>query len=127
MDATGGKGANLVVNNVGARCSRRPCALSAYEGRHATHRLRRRRAARDLDIETLHTKRLTLFGVSKPPEDARAAAVTVRGFARGLLPSSLGEGSSLCRPRFSHSPSARREGLHGSNAQIGKIAVRIAG
>src|SRR5436309_238181 len=64
MKATGGKGANLVVNNVGGSVFAKTIRALAYEGRHATVGYVDGVLESEIDIEVLHTKRLTLFGVS---------------------------------------------------------------
>src|SRR5216684_8253994 len=61
MKATGGKGANLVVNNVGGSVFAETIRALAYEGRHATIGYVDGVLKSEIDLETLHTKRLTLF------------------------------------------------------------------
>jgi len=128
MDATGGKGANLVVNNVGGSVFAETIRALAYEGRHATIGYVDGVLHADLDIETLHTKRFTLFGVSNRLRTAEQRAVTVRGFAADILPFIA---SGKIKPvidrvfPFDELPAAKA--YMESNAQVGKIAVRIAG
>jgi NADPH:quinone reductase-like Zn-dependent oxidoreductase len=128
LDATGGKGANLVVNNVGGSVFPETIRALAYEGRHATIGYVDGVLHADLDIETLHTKRLTLFGVSNRLRTAEQRAVTVRGFAADVLPYIA---SGKIKPvidrvfPFEELPAAKA--YMESNAQVGKIAVRIAG
>src|SRR3954452_1499604 len=86
MDATGGKGANLVVNNVGGSVFAETIRSLAVQGRHATVGYVDNVLEAKLDIETLHTKRLTLFGVSNRLRNAEQRAVTVRGFVADVLP-----------------------------------------
>jgi len=89
MKATGGKGADLRrKQRRAARCSPRPSARVAYEGRHATVGYVDGVLKSEIDIEALHTKRLTLFGVSNRLRNAEQRAVTVRGFAPISCPSS---------------------------------------
>src|SRR6266571_6871562 len=64
IKATGDKGANLVVNNVGGSMFPETIRALAYEGRHATVGYVDDVLKSEIDIEALHTKRLTLFGVS---------------------------------------------------------------
>jgi NADPH:quinone reductase len=126
MKATGGKGANLVVNNVGGSVFAETIRALAYEGRHATVGYVDGVLHADLDIETLHTKRLTLFGVSNRLRTAEQRAVTVRGFAADVLPYIA---SGKIKPvidrvfPFAELPAAKA--YMESNAQVGKIAVSI--
>jgi len=126
MKATGGKGANLVVNNVGGSVFAETIRALAYEGRHATVGYVDGVLESEIDIEALHTKRLTLFGVSNRLRNAEQRAVTVRGFAADILPFIAG---GKIRPLvdrvfpFSELPAAKS--YMESNAHLGKIAVRI--
>ncbi len=126
MKATGGKGANLVVNNVGGSMFAETLRALAYEGRHATVGYVDGVLKSEIDIEALHTKRLTLFGVSNRLRNAEQRAVTVRGFAADILPFIAG---GKIRPLvdrvfpFSELPAAKN--YMESNAHLGKIAVRM--
>ena len=128
MKATGGKGVNLVVNNVGGSVFAETIRALAYEGRHATVGYVDGVLKSELDIEALHTKRLTLFGVSNRLRNAEQRAVTVRGFAADILPFIAG---GKIRPLvdrvfpFSELPAAKS--YMESNAHLGKIAVRMDG
>src|SRR5881275_1759415 len=64
MKATDGKGANLVVNNVGGSVFAETIRVLAYEGRHATVGYVDGVLESEIDLEALHSKRLKLFGVS---------------------------------------------------------------
>ena len=124
----GGKGANLVVNNVGGSVFAETIRALAYEGRHATVGYVDGVLKSEIDIEALHTKRLTLFGVSNRLRTPEQRAVTVRGFAADILP--LISGGKI-RPLvdrvfpFSELPAAKN--YMESNAHLGKIAVRMDG
>jgi len=126
LKATGGKGVNLVVNNVGGSVFAETIRALAYEGRHATVGYVDGVLESEIDIEALHTKRLTLFGVSNRLRNAEQRAVTVRGFAADILPFIAG---GKIRPLvdrvfpFSELPAAKS--YMESNAHLGKIAVRI--
>src|SRR5467141_2560512 len=126
MTATGGKGANLVVNNVGGSMFAETLRALAYEGRHATVGYVDGVLKSEIDIEALHTKRLTLFGVSNRLRNAEQRAVTVRGFAADILPFIA---AGKIRPvidrvfPFSELPAAKA--YMESNAHLGKIAVRM--
>src|SRR3954463_5411254 len=126
LKATDGKGANLVVNNVGGSVFAETIRCLAYEGRHATVGYVDRMLKGELDIETLHTKRLTLFGVSNRLRNAEQRAVTVRGFVADILPHIA---AGRIKPvidkvyPFAELPAAKAR--MESNAQVGKIVVRM--
>jgi len=128
MKATDGKGVNLVVNNVGGSVFAETIRALAYEGRHATVGYVDGVLRSELDIEALHTKRLTLFGVSNRLRTPEQRAVTVRGFAADVLPFIA---AGKIRPvidrvfPFSELPAAKA--YMESNAHLGKIAVRMDG
>jgi NADPH:quinone reductase-like Zn-dependent oxidoreductase len=128
MKATGGKGANLVVNNVGGSMFAETIRALAYEGRHATVGYVDGVLKSEIDIEALHTKRLTLFGVSNRLRNAEQRAVTVRGFAADILPFiAAGKIRPLVDRVFSFSELPAAKAYMESNAHLGKIAVRIGG
>ena len=128
MKATGGKGANLVVNNVGGSVFAETIRALAYEGRHATVGYVDGVLKSEIDIEALHTKRLTLFGVSNRLRTPEQRAVTVRAFVADILPLISGRKIRPLVDRvfpFSELPAAKN--YMESNAHLGKIAVRMDG
>jgi NADPH2:quinone reductase len=86
MRATGNKGVNLVVNNVGGTAFAECIRSLGYEGRLATVGYLDRTQKAEIDLEAVHTKRLHLFGVSNKLRPAAARAATVRAFERDFLP-----------------------------------------
>jgi NADPH:quinone reductase-like Zn-dependent oxidoreductase len=126
MKATDGKGVNLAVNNVGGSVFGECVRSLAFEGRLAIVGHLDRVLSAPLDIELLHRKRLTVFGVSNRLRTAAQRAETVRGFARDVLP--YFEDGRL-RPLvdrvygFDELPSALE--FMESDAQVGKIVVRV--
>jgi NADPH:quinone reductase-like Zn-dependent oxidoreductase len=126
MKATDGKGVNLVVNNVGGSVFAECIRSLAFEGRLATVGHMDRVLSATLDLEALHGKRLTVFGVSNRLRSAGQRAETVRGFVRDVLP--LVESGRL-RPlvdrvfAFDALPEAIR--FMESDAQVGKIVVTV--
>ena len=128
MQATGGKGANLVVNNVGGSVFAETIRALAYEGRHATVGYVDGVLKSELDIEALHTKRLTLFGVSNRLRNAEQRAVSVRGFTADILPFiAQGKIRPVIDRVFSFSELPAAKAYMESNAHLGKIAVRMDG
>ena len=126
MKATGGKGVNLVVNNVGGSVFPETVRALAYEGRHATVGYVDGVLESEIDLEAVHTKRLTLFGVSNRLRTAEQRAVTVRGFVADILPMIADGRIKPLIDRvypFSQLPAAKD--YMESNAHLGKIAVTI--
>jgi len=86
LKATGGKGANLCVNNVGGSVFAECLRALAFEGRLAVVGYLDGVLKAELDLDALHARRLTLFGVSNKLRNAEQRAATVRGFAGKVLP-----------------------------------------
>src|SRR3989441_4649415 len=126
MKATDGKGVNLVVNNVGGSVFAECVKSLAFEGRLAMVGHLDRVFTTVLDVEALHRKRLTLFGVSNRLRTAAQRAETVRAFARDVLPYFA---DGRLRPLvdrvfgFDELPAAVQ--FMESDAQVGKIVVRV--
>ena len=126
MAATGGKGVNLVVNNVGGSVFAECVRALAFQGRLATVGYVDGVLKAEIDIEALHAKRLTLFGVSNKLRSAEQKLESRRGFVADILPA-IADGR--IRPvmdrvyAFDELPAAKAR--MESNAQLGKIAVRM--
>jgi NADPH:quinone reductase-like Zn-dependent oxidoreductase len=126
LKATDGKGVDVVVNNVGGSVFAECIKSLAYEGRLATVGHMDRTLSATLDLEALHRKRLTVFGVSNRLRTAAQRAETVRAFVRDIAPY-LEDGR--LRPlvdrvfSFDELPAAIR--FMESDAQVGKIVVRV--
>ena len=86
MQATGGAGVNLVVNNVGGSVFAEEVRCLAFQGRLGMVGYVDRTLQAELDIEALHAKRLTLFGVSNKMRTPEQRAADVPGFIRDLMP-----------------------------------------
>lgn len=126
MQATGGRGANLIVNNVGGSVFAECVRALAFEGRLATVGYVDGVMKAEIDIDALHSKRLTLFGVSNKLRNTEQRAATVRGVVADLLPM-IADGR--LRPTidrvfpFDELPAAKAH--MESNAHLGKIVVRL--
>jgi NADPH:quinone reductase-like Zn-dependent oxidoreductase len=124
MKATGGKGADLVVNNVGGTVFAECVRSLAYQGRLATVGYLDRTMKAEIDLDALHAKRLRLFGVSNKHRTAEQRAVTVKGFIADFLPLFA---AGRLRPlidrvyRFDQLPEAKA--FVESDAQLGKVAI----
>lgn len=86
MQITGDKGVNLVVNTVGGSVFAESVRCMAFEGRLATVGYVDGVLHGDLDIEALHAKRLTLFGVSNKLRSKAQKAAAVPRFREEVLP-----------------------------------------
>ncbi|HET9350273.1 MAG TPA: zinc-binding dehydrogenase [Burkholderiales bacterium] len=126
LEVTGGKGADLVVNNVGGSLFAECVKSLGYEGRLATVGYVDGVMQAEMDIEALHSKRLKLFGVSNKMRTAAQRAVTVQGFIRDFLPLFA---SGKLKPvidrvyDFKDLPAAKAR--MESDAHVGKIVVRV--
>jgi NADPH:quinone reductase-like Zn-dependent oxidoreductase len=126
LDATGGKGADLAVNNVGGSVFAECVKSLGYEGRLATVGYVDGVMKGEMDIEALHSKRLKLFGVSNKMRNAAQRGVTVEGFKRDFLPLFA---SGKLKPvidrvyDFQDLPAAKAR--MEADAHVGKIVLRI--
>ena len=125
MEATAGKGVNLVVNNVGGSVFAECIRVMAYKGRLATVGYVDGVVKAELDILALHAKRLQVFGVSNKMRSAAEFAEGVRGFMRDVLPAIAGGHLRPVIDRvfpFAELPQAKA--YMESNAHVGKIILR---
>jgi NADPH:quinone reductase len=86
MAATDQHGADLVVNAVGGSVFAENIRAMAFEGRLATVGYVDGILHADLDLEALHAKRLTLFGVSNKLRSKAQRAAAVPRFVAEVLP-----------------------------------------
>jgi NADPH:quinone reductase-like Zn-dependent oxidoreductase len=126
MQATGNKGANLVVNNVGGTVFAECVRSLAFEGRLATVGYLDRVFKAEIDLEALHTKRLRLFGVSNKLRPPAARAETVRAFARDFLPYfASGRIEPVIDSVFAFDEIAAARARFESSAVLGKVVVKM--
>jgi NADPH:quinone reductase len=126
MKATGGKGADLVVNNVGGTMFAECVKSLGYEGRLATVGYVDGVMKSEIDIEALHSKRLKLFGVSNKMRNAAQRAVTVEGFKKDFLPLfASGKLKPLIDRVYDFKDLPQAKARMESDAHVGKIVVRI--
>ena len=86
MAATGGKGVDLVVNTVGGSVFAECVRCMAFEGRLATVGYVDNVLEAEMDIQALHAKRLTLFGVSNKLRTPQQRAAGIPAFVKDLMP-----------------------------------------
>jgi len=124
MKATGGKGADLVVNAVGGTVFAECVRALAFRGRLATVGYVDGVMRSEIDLEALHSKRLRLFGVSNKLRTAPQRAETVAGFVRDLLPA-LADGRirPVVDKVFPLADLPAAKAYMESDAQVGKIVV----
>jgi NADPH:quinone reductase-like Zn-dependent oxidoreductase len=126
MDATGGAGVNLVVNNVGGTVFAECVRSLAYQGRLATVGYVDGVLKAEIDLQALHAKRLVLFGVSQKMTTTAQKAEGVRHFSEQMLPLVA---AGRLRPLidrvfpFDQLPAARAH--MEANAHLGKIVVTV--
>ena len=127
LKATDGKGVNLVVNTVGGSVFAECVRAMAFEGRLATVGYVDGVLKGEMDIQALHSKRLTLFGVSNKLRNADQRAEGVAGFVADLLPLLVAQ---KVRPvidkMFAFSALAEAKAHMESNRHLGKIVITMA-
>jgi len=126
LKATGGRGADLCVNNVGGTVFPEILRSLAFEGRLAIVGYVDGVLTAEIDLDALHSKRLRIFGVSNKLRNAEQRSRTVRGFSADILPM-LADGR--IRPlidkvyRLDQLPEAQARMT--ANAHVGKIVVTL--
>jgi NADPH2:quinone reductase len=126
MQATGGKGVNLVVETVGGSVFAECVRCMAFEGRLAMVGYVDNQLKAEIDLQALHAKRLTLFGVSNKMRTPEQRASGVPPFVKDVMPAIA---AGRIRPVIDKVfPFARlaeaRERMEG-NQQTGKIVVTM--
>jgi NADPH:quinone reductase-like Zn-dependent oxidoreductase len=126
MRATGGKGANLVVNNVGGSMFAECVRALAFQGRLATVGYVDGVLKAEIDIAALHAKRLILFGVSNKLRSAGQRLESARGFVADILPAIAdGRIRPLVDRTYAFDALPAAKSYMESNAHLGKIVVRM--
>jgi NADPH2:quinone reductase len=127
-EATGGRGADLAVNAIGGSVFGENIRALAFEGRLATVGYVDNVLHADLDLEALHARRLTLFGVSNKLRTKAQRAAAVPRFVAEVMPHFA---SGRIRPQidgvveFGALAAAKARMEAGSH--VGKIVLRIGG
>ncbi len=126
LEATDRHGADLVVNAVGGSVFAENIRALAFEGRSATVGYVDNVLRADLDLQALHAKRLTLFGVSNKLRTKAQRAAAVPRFVAEVMPHFA---SGRIQPQidrvveFTHLPSAKAR--MEAAGHVGKIVLRI--
>ena len=126
MKATGGEGVDLVVNTVGGSVFAECIRCMAFEARLATVGYVDNVLQAQLDIQALHAKRLTLFGVSNKMRTADQRAAGVPAFLRDLMPAiAAGRIRPLIDSVYPFEKLAEARDRMESNRHAGKIVVTM--
>ena len=124
LRATGGHGVNLVVNTVGGSVFAECVKSMAFEGRLATVGYVDGVMGGTMDIEALHAKRLTLFGVSNKLRNAEQKAQSLPAFRSQVLPLvAQGRLKPLIDKTFAFEHLPQAKAFMDSNQQVGKIVL----
>lgn len=126
MEATGGKGVNLVVNTVGGSVFAECIRSMAFEARLATVGYVDNTLKAEIDIQALHAKRLTLFGVSNKLRTPEQRAAGVPAFVSDLMPAvAAGRIRPLIDRVFPFGELAAAKEHMEANRHLGKIVLSI--
>ena len=126
MEATGGHGADLVVNTVGGTLFAECIRCMAFEGRLATVGYVDHTLKAEIDIQALHVKRLTLFGVSNKLRTADMKAAALPAFKADLLPAIAdGRIRPLVDQVFPFDQLPAAQACMEANRHLGKIVLKV--
>ena len=128
MQATGSKGVNLVVNTVGGSVFAESVRCMAFEGRHATVGYVDAVLKAEIDLEALHARRLTFFGVSNKQRTPEQRAQAVPGFIADVVPAiAAGRITPLVDKVFPFAQLAEAKAHMEASGHLGKIVLAIPG
>jgi NADPH:quinone reductase-like Zn-dependent oxidoreductase len=126
MKATDGKGVNLVVNTVGGSVFAECVRAMAFEARLATVGYVDGVLKAEIDIQALHAKRLTLFGVSNKLRTPEQRAAGVPRFVADLLPAiAAGRIRPVIDRVYPFAELAEAKAYMESNRHLGKIVIAM--
>ena len=124
LNATGGKGVDLVVNAIGGSVFAECVRCMAFEGRLAMVGYVDGQLHGEIDIEALHARRLTLFGVSNKLRTPAQRASGLPGFKAEVLPLiAAGRITPLVDRVFAFENLAQAKSHMESNQHLGKIVL----
>jgi NADPH:quinone reductase-like Zn-dependent oxidoreductase len=126
MQATAQHGADLIVNAVGGSVFAENLRALAFEGRLATVGYVDGVLHADIDLETLHAKRLTVFGVSNKLRSKAQRAAAVPRFVSDVLPHlAAGRIRTLIDHVFEFDQLEQAKSCMESAGHVGKIILRM--
>lgn len=127
LEATGGQGVALVVNTVGGTVFAECVRTLAFEGRLATVGYVDHTLKAEIDLQALHARRLTLFGVSNKMRSADQRAAGVPAFVADVLPAIAdGRIRPLVDRVFAFDELAAAKAHMEANQHLGKIVLKIS-
>jgi len=127
IQATVGQGVDLVVNTVGGSVFAECVRCMGFQARLATVGYVDQVLKAEIDLQALHAKRLTLFGVSNKLRNADQRADGVPAFVADLMPAIADGRIQPLVDRvfaFADLPAARAH--MEANAHLGKIVITMA-
>lgn len=126
MKATDGHGADLVINTVGGSVFAEDLRCMAFEGRLATVGYVDGLLSAQIDLQALHAKRLTLFGVSNKLRNADQKARDIPAFVADVLPM-LADGriKPVVDRAFPFEQLAQAKACMEANQHLGKLVVTL--
>jgi NADPH:quinone reductase len=123
--ATGDKGADVAIDNVGASVTRETVRAMAYKGRMVQVG-RLEAAVGEIDLDLLAMKRVRLIGTSFRMRSAEESLQASEAFERALLPAvATGRLRPIVDRVFSLEELPRAYDYMSSNQQIGKIVLSV--
>jgi NADPH:quinone reductase len=126
MQVTGGKGVNLVVETVGGSVFAECVRCMAFEARLAMVGYVDNQLKAELDLQALHAKRLTLFGVSNKMRTPDQRASGVPPFVKDVMPAiAAGRIRPVIDKVFPFAQLAQARERMEANQQTGKIVVTM--
>jgi NADPH2:quinone reductase len=128
LAATDQRGVDLVVNAVGGTVFAESLRSMAFEGRLATVGYVDGVVHADLDLETLHAKRLTVFGVSNRLRTKAQRAAAIPRFVAEVLPLfAAGRIVPLVDSVMDFANVREAKDRMEAGAHVGKIVLRMPG
>jgi NADPH:quinone reductase-like Zn-dependent oxidoreductase len=126
LAATGGQGVNLAINLVGGTAFPDCVRSLANQGRLAIIGYVDGQHHAEIDLETVHGKRLQIFGVSNALLPPAQRAEAMRGFVRDLLPGYAdGRITPVIDKVFAFDELPAAKAYVETNAQLGKVVVKM--
>ena len=126
MEATAQHGADLIINTVGGTVFAEDIRALAFEGRLATVGYVDGVVHADIDLEALHAKRLTLFGVSNKLRTKEQRAAAVPRFVAEVMPHfAAGRILPQLDQVFDFAQLAQAKARMEAGAHVGKIVLRM--
>jgi NADPH2:quinone reductase len=127
MQATGGAGVNLVVNNVGGSVFAESLRCMAFQARLGMVGYLDGVLKAEIDLEALHAKRLTLFGVSNKMRSAAQRAAAVPGFIADVVPAfAAGRIQPVVDRVFPFDQLGQAKAHMEANRHLGKIVLKLS-